>query len=40
MSRFFDIVSKPARSLGTMNAPSPDAGRAGAPVTPHQTRFQ
>lgn len=23
MSRFFDIVSKPARSLGTMNAPSP-----------------
>ncbi len=23
MSRFFDIVSKPARQLGTMNAPSP-----------------
>jgi len=22
MSRFFDIVSKPARNLGTMNAPS------------------
>jgi len=30
MSRFFDLVSKPARDLGTTNAPGRNAGRAGA----------